>query len=153
MLKYINEAYKPEEHLVFIYMLIKTSLESILTEQKFPKDVELELFKIYQNFKSNSSGLLNRYTKLKAVLPLHKLLEDLREEKDAVLAGAEISQPFLDEKEACFALAKFIIEVELEYLEEARELQNAIPEFHWDVDSFIEAFSALQERCEKYANE
>lgn len=153
MIKYLNEAYRPEEKVVFNYMIIKSALESILKEQKFPTDIEIALYEIYKNFQVNSEKLLNLYLNIENRLPLDKLLLDLREEKDVLLSNSGLDQPLLEESEAVMNLIKFIIEVDLVYMQESQEFLDSIPGFHWDLESFRKYFNSIKERCERYANE
>ncbi len=151
MIKYLSEAYKPEEKLIFNYMLIKSALNSILREQKYPADIELSLTEVYKNFEVNSEKLLNLYMKLEDVLPIDKLFSELREEKDVLLANSGLDQPLLPEQDAIKNLAKFIIEMNLVYLKDSEGIEDAVPNFHWDVESFENYFDEIKERCKQYA--
>ena len=151
--KFIAEAYKPAEKLVFNYLIIRDTLSRLLREQKFPPDLEAALLKIYKNFQLNADNLIALYKKLPNVLPLDKLLDNIEDETDAIFIDSGMDQPLLDDKEAVQALTKFIIDVELSFLDESKNYKDSVPGFNWDIESFEDAFNQIEERSIEYVRQ
>lgn len=148
--KFIAEAYKPAEKLAFNYLMLRDTLSKLLKEQKFPADIDAALLKVYKNFQLNADNLIALYQKVPNVLSLDKLLDNVEDETSAIFIDAGLDQPLLDEKESVPALVKFIIDVELSFLDESKNYEGAIPGFTWDIKSFENAFNAIEKRGLEY---
>lgn len=151
MIQYLSEAYKPQEQLLFNYLLLRGVLDKLLKEQKFPIDIEAALLKVYKNFQTNADTLISLYNKIPGVLKLDTLLENIEDEIDTIFTNSDLNQPLLEESELMRALAKFIIEVNIDILEDSKPIRDAIPGFSWDIDSFVSVFSQIEEKGLNYA--
>lgn len=148
--KFIAEAYKPAEKLAFNYLMLRDTLSRLLKEQKFPAALENALFKVYKNFQLNADNLISLYQKVPNVLALDKLLDNIEDETTAIFIDSGLDTPLLDEQESIPALAKFIIDVELSFLDESKNYREAIPGFNWDIESFEKAFNAIEREAMEY---
>jgi hypothetical protein len=150
---FISEAYKPAEKLAFDYFMLRGILSRLLQEQKFSKDIEAMLLKIYKNFQNNADKLISLYQDEKDVLSLNELLKNTEDESDSVFIDAGMDQPLLDEEKATSSLVDFLIDIETSYLDDAKNYVDAIPKFHWDIDSFKKAFNTVEKKAIDYVKE
>jgi hypothetical protein len=147
---FVSEAYKPAEKLAFNYLMLRETLNKLLREQKFPKEIESMLLKIYQNFQANANKLVALYRKESNVLSLDKLLTDVLDEVEAIFIDADLDEPLIDEVEATKSLTRFIADLKTSFLDSSEEYKNAIPKFTWDIESFKKAFKTVERKAIDY---
>lgn len=144
--KLVFEAYKPAECLAFNFFAIKEALTRLLQEQKFSRDLENMLYKVYSNFKSNIENLIGLYTKVPEVLNLDRLLDNMEDEVSSIFENAGFFEALMPTKDALDCLLKFIALLNADYLSEADKCKDAIPGFSWDIQSFKDAFQQIEKK-------
>lgn len=151
-INFVSEAYKSAEKLAYDYLAIRELLSKLLHEQKYPTEIEAMLLSVYKLFQTNADKLISLYQKQNNVLPINKLLANVEDEMDAVFADSDLAEPLLNEVDATEALIKFLINLETLFLNDAKQYEDSISGFNWNIDSFKKAFSKIRSKGVDYVS-
>lgn len=150
MNKFISEAYKPEEQLMFNYLIIRYVLHKVLREQKFTSEMEILVYSLYKKFQENLNKVISLYRKIPNVLELDKLTANVEFEVDSILEDCNLETPLVGEVQAMNGIAKLAIDISNSFLDPSKAYIDSIPGFNWDIESFKKSFQEIQRKGMEY---